>query len=38
LNFSTSVQRKWVKDIPGHIEAANGNWDKLATKLEAPAS
>jgi len=38
LNFSTSVQRRWVKDIPGHIEAANGNWDQLETKLETPGS
>ena len=38
LNFSTSVQRRWVKDIPGHIEKANGNWDELATKLKAPGA
>ena len=37
LNFSSSVQRRWVKDIPGHITAANANWDDLATKLETPA-
>ena len=37
LNFSKSVQRRWVKDIPGHIEAANGNWADLATKLETPS-
>ncbi len=37
LNFSSSVQRRWVKDIPGHIEAANSNWDDLATKLETPS-
>lgn len=36
LNFSKSVQRRWVKDIPGNIEAANGNWADLATKLETP--
>ena len=38
LNFSSSVQRRWVKDIPGHVEAANSNWADLATKLETPAS
>lgn len=36
LNFSSSVQRRWVKDIPGHIEQANANWADLATKLETP--
>ena len=36
LNFSKSVQRRWGKDIPGNIEAANGNWADLTTKLETP--
>lgn len=26
LNFSTSVRRRWERDIPGHIAAANANW------------
>jgi len=26
LNFSTSVKRRWERDIPGHIAAANANW------------
>ena len=38
LNFSSSVQRRWVKDIPGHISQANDNWAGLTTKLETPAS
>jgi YHS domain-containing protein len=26
LNFSLAVQKRWQKDIPGHIRAANNNW------------
>lgn len=26
LNFSTSVRKRWRKDIPGHIKAADRNW------------
>ena len=26
LNYNRSVQRKWDKDIPGHIAQANQNW------------
>ncbi|MEO1640706.1 MAG: YHS domain-containing (seleno)protein [Pseudomonadota bacterium] len=26
LNFSTGVRRRWERDIPGHIAAANANW------------
>lgn len=26
LNFSTSVKRRWERDIPGHIAAADANW------------
>ena len=38
LNFSSSVQRRWVKDIPGHISQANENWSDLATKLAEPGA
>ena len=38
LNFNSSIQRKWVRDVPGHIERANNNWDDLATKLKAPGA
>lgn len=34
LNFNTSIQRKWVRDIPGHIVRANDEWTELATKLK----
>ncbi len=34
LNYNTGIQRKWVKDIPGHIERANANWDDLAGDLK----
>ena len=26
LNFSTGVRRRWERDIPGHIAAADANW------------
>ncbi|CUH83730.1 YHS domain-containing (seleno)protein [Thalassovita mediterranea] len=26
LNFSTSVRRRWLKDIPGNIAKARANW------------
>ena len=26
LNFSLSVRKRWRKDIPGHITAADNNW------------
>ncbi len=26
LNFSLSVQKRWRKDIPGHIKSADSNW------------
>ena len=29
LNYSHSIQSKWEKDIPGHIESAEMNWPKL---------
>ncbi len=38
LNFSSSVQRRWVKDIPGHITQANENWADLTTKLADPGA
>jgi len=32
LNYSAAVGAKWSKDIPGFIQAANGNWPKLLAK------
>lgn len=26
LNFSPAIKKRWSKDIPGHIRAANKNW------------
>jgi len=26
LNFSTSVRRRWARDIPGYVAAADANW------------
>ena len=26
LNYSTAVQQRWKRDIPGHVRAANANW------------
>lgn len=38
LNFSSGVQKKWVKDIPGYIVKADGNWNELAGKLKTPGA
>ena len=29
LNFSKGVQRRWQRDIPGHITSANANWPSV---------
>ena len=29
LNFSEGVQKKWEKDIPGYIKAADGQWPSI---------
>ena len=29
LNYSRRIQRRWERDVPGNIEAANGNWPKI---------
>ena len=29
LNFSTSVRRRWERDIPGRIAAADANWPSV---------
>lgn len=29
LNYNRSVQSNWLKDIPGHVTKADGNWTKL---------
>ncbi len=26
LNYNAEIQAKWMKDIPGNIEKADGNW------------
>ena len=26
LNFSPAVKKRWSKDVPGHVRAANKNW------------
>jgi YHS domain-containing protein len=32
LNYSQEAQRRWEKDIPGHIKKANENWPRLLKK------
>ncbi len=32
LNYSLGVRGKWLKDIPGNIERADGNWPRLLEK------
>ncbi|PUB10843.1 YHS domain-containing (seleno)protein [Yoonia sediminilitoris] len=29
LNYSRRIQRRWERDIPGHIEKGNANWPKV---------
>ncbi len=29
LNFDRAVQRRWERDIPGHIQRADANWPRL---------
>ena len=29
LNFSRRIQRRWERDITGHIESANANWPSV---------
>ena len=33
LNYSKGVQRRWEKDVPGHITSADGNWPNLEKDL-----
>ena len=30
LNYNTSVQREWSKDVPGYIEQADRNWPAVS--------
>ena len=32
LNYNKSVQKRWVKDIPGYIEKADSQWAELSAK------
>jgi hypothetical protein len=29
LNLHRDIQRKWKKDVPGYIESADANWEKI---------
>jgi YHS domain-containing protein len=33
LNLDPSIQKAWLKDIPGAVKKADANWPKLASKL-----
>lgn len=33
LNYSKSVQKRWVKDIPGYIERGDKNWPEIKAGL-----
>ena len=35
LNLDRDIQKKWLKDVPGYIKKADGNWPKIKDK---PAS
>jgi YHS domain-containing protein len=32
LNYDRSVQRRWERDMPGHIRRADANWPGLAAR------
>lgn len=32
LNLDRDIQRKWLKDVPGHIKTADANWLKIKDK------
>ncbi len=32
FNYNQQVQKIWNKDIPGHIQQADKNWDKIKSK------
>jgi YHS domain-containing protein len=36
LNFDAGVQRRWERDIPGHITRANANWPQSLGRYQGP--
>jgi YHS domain-containing protein len=32
LNLSADVQSRWLKDVPGHVKAADDHWKSLVAK------
>lgn len=32
LNYNADIQRRWEKDVAGHISSANANWPKVLDK------
>lgn len=36
LNFDRGVQRRWERDIPGHIASANANWPTALDTYRGP--
>ncbi len=37
LNLSKTVQKKWLSDVPGHIDTAENNWGELKGLTPAQA-
>ncbi len=35
LNLDAGIQNEWLKDVPGRIKTANGNWKKIKDKNPA---
>ena len=35
LNLDAGIQHEWLKDVPGRIQTANGNWKKIKNKNPA---
>ena len=35
LNLDTDIQKKWEKDLPGHLQKSDANWPQIADKAPA---
>ena len=35
MNLDASIQNEWLKDVPGRIQTANGEWKKIKNKNPA---
>ena len=35
LNYSQSVRKTWLKDVPGYVAQADKNWPKSTTRMSS---